>query len=197
MGQILPAVGAPDPRFNQVGSIDFRLGRKLVAYKIEDPPPSRVHPLPISVLHTLNATSQGGTKRQQAIANLSWIALFFLLVPDEYCQGGTNKVSTPFRLQDIHFYVGTQLTPATTATPQECAAATFIILLFTTQKNRVKVKSISHITTGHPRACAVASIRRLVAYLRHHSATAHTPLASVSHKVKWTSIRSTEIIKDL
>ena len=57
VGQIFAVVGAPDPRFNRVGSINFCLVRQLVAYKREDPPTSRFRPLPISVLPTLDATS--------------------------------------------------------------------------------------------------------------------------------------------
>ena len=38
------------------------------------------------------------------------------------------------------------------------------------QKNGVKGNSIGNGATGHPRACAVADIRRRVAHLRQHSA---------------------------
>ena len=185
-GSINPLHGGPRPRFSIVGSINFFLGQQLAAYKREDPPLTRVCPLPISVLRTLNSAAQVGSNRQQAISDLAWIAFFFLLWPSEYCQGVTDTVSTPFRLWYIHFFIGNQPTPATTATPQECAAATFISILFTTQKNGVKGESIGHGTTGHPRACAVAAIRRRVAYLQHHSVTSHTPLASVFHKNKLT-----------
>ena len=78
-----------------MGSLSFRLGRKLAAYKREYPPPTRVRPLPISVLHTLETAAQGGTNRQQAIANPTWITFFSLLRLGEYCQGGINTVYTP------------------------------------------------------------------------------------------------------
>ena len=44
VGQIFPAMGTLDSRFNRVGSIDFFLGRKIAAYKREDPPPTRAPP---------------------------------------------------------------------------------------------------------------------------------------------------------
>ena len=96
VGQIFAAVGDPDPQFNRVGSIHFRLDRQLAAYKREDPPPTRFRPLTTSILHTLNASTQGGTDCQKAISDLTWIAFFFLLRPGEYCQGGTDTVSTTF-----------------------------------------------------------------------------------------------------
>ena len=58
----------------------------------------------------------------------------FLLRPGEYCAGGTNTVTTPFNLRYIQFFVGTQPFQATTASATTCAAATFVSLLFTTQK---------------------------------------------------------------
>ena len=160
VGNFFVAVGTKDPRYNTMDGINFRLGRQLAAYAHEDPAPSRVRPIPISILHCLGATAQGGTSRQQAVADLAWIAFFFLLRPGEYFQGGNDTVSTPFCLQYIQFYVDGAPFPATTATPYNCATTSFIRLLFTTQKNGAKADSIGHGETGHPRACAVAAVRR-------------------------------------
>ena len=188
LGQIFAAMRGPNPQFDRVGSINFRLVQQLTVYKREYHLLSRVRPLHISVLHTLDVTSQGGNELQQAITNLAWITFFFLLRPGEYCQGGTDTVSTPFRLRYIQFYVGNQLPPATTAAPHQCVTSTFVSILFTTQKNVVKGKSIGHSITGHPRACAVAAIRRCVAYLQNYGTTSHIPLDGVFHKLKCNSI---------
>ena len=80
------------------------------------------------------SVAQGGSPRDQAITDLAWIAFFFLLRPREYCFGGTDTVSTPFTLHYIKFFVVTQHTQSTKASPVTCATATFISLLFTTQK---------------------------------------------------------------
>ena len=37
VGQSFAAVGAPDPRLNTMGAINFRLGRQFVNYTKEDP----------------------------------------------------------------------------------------------------------------------------------------------------------------
>ena len=86
----------------------------------------------------MDSAAKSGFPQNHAIADLTWIAFFFLLRPGEYCSGGTNTVTTPFNLRDIKFFVGDQLSRATTASATTCAAATFFSLLFTTQKNGIK-----------------------------------------------------------
>ena len=85
MWQIFAAVGTTDPRFNTVVGLYFRIGQKLKAYARQDLPPARVHPIPITILHCLSKNAQGGSSRQQAIADLVWITFFFPLKPGEYC----------------------------------------------------------------------------------------------------------------
>ena len=72
----------------------------------------------------------------QAVADMFIIAFFFLLRPGEYT--GTKSDSAPFRLSDVTFSVGRTLFDTATATDNELAAATFVILIFSTQKNGVR-----------------------------------------------------------
>ena len=111
----------------------------------------------------------------------------------EYCAGGTDTLSTPFNLRDIQFFVGNQPSQATTASATIFAAATFISLIFMTQKNGVKGELIGHGATGQPHACAVAAIRRRVAHLRQHGTTPDIHLAAVFNGVKWSTVRSSKI----
>ena len=191
--KIFVAVGSPDPRLNNMGAIDFCLGRQLATYEKEDPDPGRVCPLPVSILHCMDSASNSGSPRDKAIADLAWIAFFFLLQPGEYCAGGTDTVSTPFNLRDIQFFVGDQPTQATTASATTCADVTFVSLLFTAQNNGVKGESIGHGATGHPCTCAVAAIRSRVAHLRQHGATPDTHLAAVFNGLKWSTVYSAKI----
>ena len=115
VGQIFAAVGAPDPRLNSMGAIDSRLGRQLETYAKEDISLGRLLPLPVSILHCMDSAAKSGSPRDQAIADLAWIAFFFLLQPEEYCAGGTNTVTNPFNLRNIQFFVGNQPSQATTA----------------------------------------------------------------------------------
>ena len=79
VGQIFAAVGAPDPRLNNMGAIYFRLGRQFATYKKEDPTPGRVRPLPVSILHCMDSVANSDSPRDKAISDLTWIAFFFLL----------------------------------------------------------------------------------------------------------------------
>ena len=71
-----------------------------------------------------------------AVADMIIIAFFFLLRPVEYT--GTKSDSTPFRLSDVTFSVGRTVFNTATATDNELAAATFVILTFSIQKNGVR-----------------------------------------------------------
>ena len=64
------------------------------------------------------------------------IAFFFLIRPGEYT--GTKSDSTPFRLSDVTFSVGRTVFDTATATDNELDAVTFVILIFSTQKNGVR-----------------------------------------------------------
>ena len=63
------------------------LTQQLSSYQKVYPPPTRVRPLPVHVVNTLDTTFHPGTPRQQVICDLTWVAFFFLLCPGEYCKG--------------------------------------------------------------------------------------------------------------
>ena len=81
--------------------------------------------------------------------------------------------------------------------PHTCTSATFISLIFTDQKNWVKVESVFHRTTGHPRESVVVAIHFRVVYLWCQGATVQTALASVFQKKKWMLVCSIEITQSL
>ena len=66
------------------------------------------------------------------------IAFFFLLRPGEYT--GTKSDSSLFQLSDVTFSVGRTVFNTSTSTDNDLAAATFVILTFSTQKNGVRGK---------------------------------------------------------
>ena len=70
------------------------------------------------------------------------IAFSFLLRPGEYT--GTKSDSAPFCLSDVTFSVGRTVFDTATTTDNELAAATFVILIFSTQKNGVQSEKIVH-----------------------------------------------------
>jgi hypothetical protein len=75
VGQGFARLGAPDPRLNSTGGIDFRLQRQLRGYAQADPPPRRVKPIPISVIHHLLTS---GTDPFQKGTFFNYLATFFV-----------------------------------------------------------------------------------------------------------------------
>ena len=76
------------------------------------------------------------------------IAFFFLLRPGKYT--GTESDSLPFRLNEVTFSVGRTVFDTSTPTDNDLAAATFVILTFSTQKNGVQGEKIGQGPQGTP-----------------------------------------------
>ena len=191
--QIFSAVRENNPRHNKLVNLNFRLVHQLATYAKQDPPPTRVRPIPVSVLQSLDAVYQGSTNGQQVIRNLAWITFIFLIRPGEYCRGGSNTAHHFFLFLYLQFFIVQQPFNAASASasPATQSWAEIFSLLFTTQKNSVKGGSIGHGQTGHPQVCPVSSLRRRVTYLRCHGVTGTTPLVAVRHKDKWFTIYRT------
>ena len=137
IGQAIAMLGAKDPRMTSTGKIDGRLQLQFRCYSQQDTPPSRVKPIPVQVLRRLACVAAASNDQElQAVADMIIIAFFFLLRPGEYTV--TKPDSTPFRLSDVTFSVGCMEFDTNTATDNELAAATFVILIFSTQKNGVR-----------------------------------------------------------
>ena len=142
VGQTFTAMGAPDPRFTPQGQLDFRLARQLRYYEKQDPPPSRVKPVPVTVLlWILHAATLSEHTSTPAIADMIALAFFFLLRPGEYT--ATPSETTPFRLSDVRLSTGGTYIDIFTAPITTIASATFVSLTFTTQKNGVRGKSLA------------------------------------------------------
>ena len=93
VGQVLSGLGARDPRHDAHGNTDFRISRQLRSYAREDPPPTRVKPLPIAVLHDIFRHHIRGNARDQCIADVIWSGFYFLLRPGEHCDAGASTAS--------------------------------------------------------------------------------------------------------
>ena len=114
------------------GKLDGRLQLQFRCYSQQDPPPSRVKPIPIQVLRRLACIAAASRYPElQDISDMIIIAFFFLLHPGEYT--GTKSDSSPFRLSDVTFSVGRTVFDTETATDNDLAVATFVILSFNTQ----------------------------------------------------------------
>lgn len=177
VGQGFTRMGAPDPRLTPSGTIDFRLQRQLRSYTRADPPPSRVKPIPISVIHhVLNASTVTTSPDHTAVADMICIAFFFLMRPGEYTSGPSDTV--PFTLADIQLFIGRHRVNLFLAPLPELHASTFTSYTYTTQKNGVRGEVVGLGRSGSPLACPVLATIRRVLHLRQHHAPATTPLAT-------------------
>ena len=130
-------LGAKDPRMTSMGKINGRLQLQFRCYSRQDPPLSRANPIPVQFLRRLACVAAASNNQElQAVADMIIIAFFFLLRPGEYT--GTKSDSTSFLLSDVTFSVGRMVFDTATATDNELANATFVILTFSTQKNDVQ-----------------------------------------------------------
>jgi len=174
VGQAFASMGLPDPRLTATGRIDLRLSRQLTSYNKHDCPPTRVKPIPLSILHhAVRCARNLNTPFHHALADMITLGFFFLLRPGEYADT-TNPESSPFRVCDVHlFRNGTRMTP------QHLLAGhlpTFVALEFTTQKNGVKGELIGLGPSGDPTFCPVHAVRNRLLALIQNQAPITTPI---------------------
>ena len=154
-------------------------------------------PIPVQVLRRLDCVATASNDQElQAVADIIIIAFFFLLRPGKYT--GTKYYSAPFRLSDVNFSVGRTVFNTATVTDNELAVSTFVMLIFTTQKNGVRGEKIGHGATGDPLLCPKEALRRRVTHLRQQDAPANTPLARFKlPRGRWTNVTPTMITAHL
>jgi hypothetical protein len=176
VAQALAGMGAPDPRLNRFGDLDYRLQALLQAWRRQDPPPLRVKPLPPSIIRLALTGLLHPCAASMATADCLVVAFYFLLRPGEYA--GTPSLSSDdlFRVGDVGLWIGHRRLDPLTSPPADLLASTFVTLTFTNQKNGVRGETIGHARSGHPTLCPVARIVARLLHLRQHGATASSPL---------------------
>jgi hypothetical protein len=189
-------MGFNDPRLLPSGKLHFRLNRQLASYNKQDPPPSRVKPIPIQVLrqacHTLRLANH---PRSHTIADMLTLGFFFLLRPGEYAHSD-NPDSAPFRLQDVHLCLHNSRLNHLDGPVEYLRLATFVCLEFTTQKNGVRGELIGLGPSGHPAFCPVQAIINRVIHLRQHNAQPTTPLYTF-YNASWFQISTSTLTAEL
>jgi hypothetical protein len=152
-----------------------RLTRILNGFRKADSAPTRVLPIPLHALHhACSIARMHNTPLSCGAADLIWLAFFFLLRPGEYTIAGLAP--HPFTLADVRFWHNTTPIDPLTASPEDLLSATFVVLIFTDQKNSVRGETVGHGLSGDPHACPVLSTVRRVLHLRSFNAPPHTPL---------------------
>jgi hypothetical protein len=196
VGQTITNLVFRDPRLQPSGKLNFRLSRQLSSYNKQDPPPSRVKPIPCSILSTtVHNPCLAHHPRSHTIADMLTLGFYFLLQPGEYAQT-TNPESTPFRLMDIHLKCGNTPLPHLTCTLAHIDAATFVCLEFTNQKNGVRGELIGLSRSGNPAFCPVQACINRIKHLRTFHAPPHLPLYAF-FSTSWQGITTTRLTTEL
>ena len=181
-------LGLPDPRLDSAGNLDPRLSDLFAAWSRDDPPPSRVKPLPVQVLHHAQSlVAYAPDEYTRAAVDLAWIGFFFLLRPGEHCSTGSNH---PLTLRDVSLRLGHTSLCLLTAPLHSISSASHSGITFNTQKNRVRGEQLAHGRSGHAVACPTAALIRRVLYLRLNHASLDTPLCSVRRNTSWVPVTS-------
>ena len=150
----------------------------IAAWKKQDPPPSRVKPIPVQVIRRIAfIASQSTCAIAQTTADMIIIAFFFLLRPGEYSDSASD--TQPFDLRSVQLFLGLHRLNLSTATDADLLAAASCSLTFDRQKNGVRGEVIGLCTSGDPLLCPVRALARRVIHLRSFNARPTTPLARV------------------
>ena len=192
IAQTFCRVGAPDPRLDSNHHIDFRLQRQYRAYSKKDPPPTRVKPIPVSVLTQALAVAYATTDvGNHAIGDMISLGFFFLLRPGEYTISPAD--STPFRFRDVSLKIAGRPLHLPTAPPADILNADFVTLEFDTQKSGVRGELIGLGRSGNPHLCAVLATARRILHLRSHHAPDTQPLATYFTAGAWHNVLCSDI----
>ena len=177
MGQAYAGLGSADPRLNPHGHLDFRLTSLYQAWAKADPPPSRVKPLPMTLLRQVVALAdRENCARALTEARLLTLGVFFLLRPGEYMGKPDDVKDSLFRIRDVALWVGSRAINPCTCPLDDLRATTFASLTFTRQKNGVRGEKIGHGRSGDPIICPVLCLVELLVALRALHAPPSTPI---------------------
>ena len=177
VGQAYANVGTKNPRLNSHGALDFRITSLYQSWaKVEDPP-SRVKPLPVTLLtQCVHLASQEQTSLALTAADCLVIGFFVLLRPGEYIGTPNNRLDTLFHLCDLQLWIGTRALDILNCPITDVRSATFATLAYTCQKNGVRNEIIGHGRSGHPTISPVLCLIARMIALRALQAPPSTPL---------------------
>ncbi len=169
----------------------------MASYNKSDPPPARVKPIPVAILHHTCATARlSDHPASQLIADMITLGFFFLLCPGEYAFT-SNPESSPFRLCDIHLMVHSRHLNHLQCSDADLNSATFVGLEFTHQKNGVSGEIIGLGCSGDPSFCPVQATINRIKHLRQAQAPTDTPLYQYHLNGQWCSMPTSTLTTTL
>ena len=180
VGQEFARLGLQDPRLDGPRYV-FRLRTLYKAWADDDPAPTRVWPVNITILRALAALlrTHPNRSRSEAITDLATIGFYFLCRPGEYALSpATDRGrSKPFRLRDTTFSnPAIQRAPAAECSSHDVQRGTYVSLTYTDQKNATRGEALGHGRSGDDALCPVRAAQRRVLHLRQHNVPPECPL---------------------
>ncbi len=200
MGQAYAGMGSADPRMNVHGALDFRLTSLYRSWSCFDDPPSRVKPLPLTLLtQCVTLAHQEGTQTALAASECLVLGFFFLLRPGEYLGIPNDALDNTFRLRNVGLWIGARALDILSCPVADLQAATFGTVTFTRQKNSVRNETIGHGRSGHPHLCPVLCLVARVISLRGLQAPPSCPLNiyAVAPTRPWRHVQSGDLTRRL
>ena len=170
------ALGTQDPRLNAFGIIDQRLANQIKGMRNIDPPPDRVPPAPIQLLHNAQTVTDNTLDpSNNLLMDLIWTAFFYLLRPGEYCHTADNS---PLCGANITLSINNQRLNIFSCPTDDLFRATSSAITFDTQKNRQRGEVIAHGLSGHAIACPTRALARIVLNMRQHNISPDQPICT-------------------
>ena len=133
IGQTIALLGPNhhDPRLQPNGKLIFALKRQFQSYEKEDPPPTRVEPLPVELIKlAVQACLDSNTVKDRCIANMITIGFFFLCCQGEHTVTFDNE---PFKMSNVQLYKDDN--PLPTQSSELLHTVDFLTLTFDYQEN--------------------------------------------------------------
>jgi hypothetical protein len=181
----------------------YPLERLYRRYRDEDPAPQPQLALPVNLFHNI-AANEGASHcpKEQASADLSIIAFFFLLRVGEYTMPRANvrTRTVQFRVKDVRLWGKTAagivyLMDLWTASNAELLSATAATLTIDNQKNGNRSDTLHHDAIPTGPICPVRSLVRRVLAVKAKSCSPDAPLSLVSHQQHITAPQINAVLK--
>jgi hypothetical protein len=152
-------------------------------------------PIPIIIIIyiLLQAYDNHRSDSDLAIADMIVIAFFFMLHPGEYI--GTTSDDAPFRLQDVHLYIGGRKLDSTTSSLAELDAATSVSYKFTTRKNGIRDGKLVQGRSGSGLCCPIKATGRQIKYHQLYKSKPNVPIASYYLTSRRTAIKPKDTVE--
>lgn len=196
VGQTFAALGHQDPRLQPSGKLDFWLQRQLQSYKKTDPPPTRVKPIPLQIIHhVILHCYRTPDPRSNAIGQMIILGFFFLLRLGEYAHTN-NPEAAPFCLCDVHLLRYNVRIDALRCAEELLTSATHVALEFTMQKNGVRGELVMLGRSGHHILCPVLAAIARLKHLRLHQAHPTTHLYQYYNGRSWQAVNTYDLTQN-